>query len=112
MPRFYFNANAIDQGHDEAMCHEIGHHLDLLKMDQLPEVRLYPAKMDTGLSVFFCREFGELGEKGESCGRQCDSYAPRNGKNGRCRHSANTYDIVHDKPIILKADGTIQIHHQ
>lgn len=114
MPRYYFNADEIDAGHDETLCYSLAHHIDLLAMDQKSEVRLYPAQRIVGTGDFWCSEFDFWGEKGDAykpCGKACDAYEPRNGKSGSCRHSGHLYDSDHTKPIILKADGTIQLHH-
>jgi hypothetical protein len=95
----YFDAAAVDKEHDELFCYPLEHFRDMLDA-QLPTMRLYRAKADTGSGTFFCREFGEVGLKGESCGRQCDSYEPRNGKNGRCRHSAHCYEPTTEVVVI------------
>lgn len=63
-------------------------------------VTLHEAKRITGDDYFFCRKNGEVGEVGQGCGKQCDDYAPRNGKNGRCRHSGYCYDMT-DKTITI-----------
>jgi len=72
------------------------------------EIVVYPAKMIVGESFFWCKEFGEVGDVGEGCGKCCEKYAPRNGKNGRCRHSMNCYEPELDKPKTLKLTGDKQ----
>lgn len=45
-----------------------------------------------GDGTFWCKEDGEAYDSSESyCGIQCNSYAPRNGKSGRCRWHSHTY---------------------
>jgi hypothetical protein len=42
-----------------------------------------------------------MGEVGEGCGKFCEYYKPRNGKNvRRCRHSANCE--ADENPITIK----------
>jgi hypothetical protein len=38
----------------------------------------------------FCRYNYEVGEKGE-CGKKCETYEPRNGKSGICKHYGYLY---------------------
>lgn len=54
-------------------------------------IDVHPAIMDTKSDYFYCRKLHEIGEVGESCGKSCKYYSPRNGKSGRCRFSANLY---------------------
>jgi len=57
---------------------------------------------------FFCRHHQEVGLKGEgTCGVQCDSYAPRNGKNGRCRHSAHCYEPDRNEVKVIRTKQTV-----
>lgn len=88
----YFNADAIDKDDDEARAMTLDSHRDAMLVDGLPEVRLYRAHPDKTSGVFWCREFQWAGDVGVGCGKACDSYAPRNGKKGRCRHSAHCYE--------------------
>lgn len=86
---------------DSEMCYTKEHFIDLMEERGITEMEVFPAKMVVGEKMFYCSEYGEIGESGESCGVLCGGYKPRNGKNGRCRHHSNTYEPT-DKPIILK----------
>ena len=73
-----------------------------LEDNNLSEIKLFEAVPDFGNGYFYCQEYGEIGEVSDkSCGKQCEFYKPRNGKNGRCRFSASTHGQG-DKFIILK----------
>lgn len=93
-PKYYF-------GDDEGNCYTLDCFIEQLG-GGLDELTVYPAKMITGESVYYCQKFREVGEVGEGCGMICPGYYPRNGKNGRCRYSANCYEPMYDKPKILK----------
>jgi hypothetical protein len=105
--RNYFDADRIDSGDDTVTCYPLRFHLQELRDDVVTFRRLYPAVMESGTGFFYCRHHGEVGETGQGCGVQCAAYAPRNGKNGRCRHSANCYDADTQNPVLLQRDGTL-----
>ena len=86
---------------DEERCYTMKSILDWMKDEGMEILTIYPAKMMTGDSFFYCSVHGECGEVGEGCGRLCKEYNPRNGKNGRCRHSRNCYEALNDQPIII-----------
>jgi hypothetical protein len=67
------------------------------------------AKPVFGTLVFYCREFGEFGEKGVSCGKECESYAPCNGKNGKCKHMGFTYEATDEKFILKNVNNRLGI---
>lgn len=62
---------------------------------------IYPALIMYGQDLYYCSHYGDIGEVGQGCGRFCKAYKPRNGKNGRCRHSKNGYEPDLNNPIIL-----------
>ena len=92
--KYYFEKD------DYEMCYTKDRFIELMEERGTTEIEIYPAKMVVGERMFYCQEYGYVGESGEGCGRFCDSYKPRNGKNGRCRHHSNTYEPT-DKPIKL-----------
>ena len=95
--KYYF----CDQYDGGERCYPISfYRAEMLEYD-MRELELIEAKLETGTGHFYCQEFQEVGEVGEGCGKICDKYAPRNGKNGRCRHSSNCY-VKTDKRQILK----------
>ena len=88
---------------DSERCYTKDDLFDLFWSDEdITEMQVYPAKMMIGEPFAFCSEFGESIEtRTGDCGKFCDKYSPRNGKNGRCRFSYNCYEPA-DEPIILK----------
>ena len=85
---------------DDEACYTLDYFKEQLCAD-VPEMKLYIAEIEYGTEYFWCSEFGEVGETGESCGKLCDKYSPRNGKNGRCRFHKNCY-TPSDKLITIK----------
>jgi len=99
----YFDAAVYDHPYgDEHGCYPIARHLDQMEENAQAERKLYRARPEVGSSIRYCTEFGEHVERGEGCGRQCDSYEPRNGKNGLCRHSAHCYDADRKDVLVLR----------
>ena len=94
MAKYYFDGN------EEERCYPLDYFIEQLG-EGLDEITVYPAVMVTGEGVYYCSELGEVGEVGEGCGKDCSKYQPRNGKNGRCRHSANCYEADYNKPKTL-----------
>ena len=88
--------------YDESIrCYPLAFLQTYVNENEIPELRIVEAEIEIGTSYFYCKEYGEIGETGENCGKVCDKYAPRNGKNGRCKSHSNCY-IPTDKVIILK----------
>jgi hypothetical protein len=79
------------QDYDEN-CYPIDYHLDYMKENNIKEMDVFKAERETGTGYFFCKEFMEIGETGESCGKMCEKYIPNNGKNGRCKHYGYVYN--------------------
>jgi hypothetical protein len=86
---------------DSENCYAEDFFKDEMRENGITEMVLYPAKMVKRESYFYCNEFSEVGEVGESCGNLCGKYEPRNGKNGRCRHHRNCYEPS-ETPITIK----------
>ncbi len=85
MAKLYFNEF-------EDFCNGIEHHLEYMADNGIKEMKVFEAKIETGTGFFFCTNFYEVGEVGQSCGKQCEAYKPLNGKNGRCKHSGYLYE--------------------
>lgn len=64
---------------------------DLMRQDGFIEKTVYKAIRETGVDHFYCKHYGEVGEKGE-CGAFCKEYRPRNGKSGNCTHNGYCYE--------------------
>lgn len=88
----YFDADRYDAGDDSILAYPADVHLEEILGSNVAERRLYRARRLKGTEFFWCTALQEVGLKGEGCGRQCDEYEPRNGKNGRCRFSAHCYE--------------------
>jgi hypothetical protein len=86
--KLYFDASETDP----EQCHTMDHFKDQMAFDNVSNMTLIEAKPAYGSGMFWCKEFGEVGDVGESCGKQCRAYKPRNGKNGRCAHSSHLYE--------------------
>jgi hypothetical protein len=76
---------------NDCFCYTKERIIDMMKVDGIKEVKAYEALREINRDFFWCNEFGEVGEKGQSCGKQCGSYEPRNGKNGCCKHVGHLY---------------------
>lgn len=76
---------------DNEICYTLDIIKDMMRCQKIKQTDIIKAKRDTGEPFFYCKHFGEVGEVGEGCGKICKAYEPRNGKNGRCRHSTHTY---------------------
>jgi hypothetical protein len=85
----------------EDECYQKQHFIEYMIENNLSEIELTEEKQMNNSGYFWCTEFLEMGEVGESCGKICKKYIPRNGKNGRCRFSNNVYEST-DKKITLK----------
>jgi len=92
----YFRNDKSDE-----YCYTMATIKKMMKFRGCKEQKLFEAKMMVGFEYFWCREFLEVGEVGEGCGRDCKEYSPRNGKSGRCKHSANLYEPT-SKEVIVK----------
>jgi hypothetical protein len=85
---------------NDGLCETISSIKEEMKEQGIAEMDVFEAKIEYGNGYFYCREFGDIGEVGEGCGKMCDKYSPRNGKNGRCRFSGHTYEQTEIKRTI------------
>ncbi len=76
---------------NDSFCYTKECIIDMMKVEGIKEVKAYEAVIDINNDFFWCKEFGEVGEKGQSCGKKCGFYEPRNGKSGCCKHVGNLY---------------------
>lgn len=88
---------------DHTECAPLERYIAAMKEFEIEEIVLYPAKRDLSGPGFFCQKYNEVGERGKDsgCGKLCDGYAPRNGKNGICKHWRHCYEAI-DEPITVK----------
>lgn len=86
----------------EENCYPLSYFKQEMKDNGLSKMTVFEAKADKSNDYFYCKEYNEVGEKSEGgCGKVCDKYKPRNGKNGRCAHSGYCYEPT-DKEKIIK----------
>lgn len=103
MGKYYFDAKE----EDPEQCFTLAGWIDQMKYHGTDQMELLEAKPFYGSGYFYCKEFGEPGEVGDSdCGKFCEKYKPRNGKNGRCVHSTHLYTPT-EKAIKVTSDGAI-----
>ena len=89
----------------EDSCYTIEAHREYMKENNIDQLELTIAEREKATGYFWCKHFGEVGAVGESCGKVCGVYAPRNGKNGRCRHSENLYAHTEKTIIINRSEN-------
>lgn len=63
-----------------------------MRVQGITEIKVYEAIKTKDNDFFYCKHFGEVGEKG-LCGKECPYYEPRNGKKGCCKHVGNMYEL-------------------
>ena len=76
---------------DDENCYTLDYHLQSMAENYIKEMDVYLAERETQSDYLFCHHFQESGERGE-CGKHCEAYKPRNGKNGVCKHFGYTYE--------------------
>jgi len=87
---------------DSEICYSRDYFFDLMKEREITEIEVYPAKIMISSGFYYCKILETMSESSEGeCGKLCEYYKPRNGKNGRCKYHANTYELA-DKKITLK----------
>lgn len=94
MAKYYFQK-------DDENCYNLVYHIQYMRENYIEQMEVFEAKAEYGTGYFFCLHYQEIGESGESCGKVCDHYSPRNGKNGRCKHHGNVYEQT-DKVKLLR----------
>ena len=88
--KFYFETA------DSELCYTLAY----FKEYGLPEMELYEAIPSRVSGEGWCNEYECILEKGD-CGRFCDSYSPKNGKSGMCRHKSNKM-FEHGEKVTIK----------
>lgn len=86
---YYFRSIEEDDGE---FCYTLEHWKEYADEDGETKLTLYAAVREVGADGFYCRAHGECYLKDDGgCGKFCNEYEPRNGKNGICKHYRNTY---------------------
>jgi len=94
MAKLYFRLDNQEFAYDKETI------LDQMRFEGIEKLSIFEAERETGVDHFYCQALGFVGLVGERCGKECESYKPRNGKNGRCVHSGYCYTQT-DKSITL-----------
>jgi len=98
--RFFFRQ-------DDASCFKLDAHIDYMLLNGINEMDLFFAERETNAPYFFCKHFGEVGEKSEGgCGSLCKGYEAKNGKSGACKHYGYTYEQT-DRCFTLKLSNEL-----
>ena len=94
---------------DEELCYPKSYFEAIMDYEGWNEMTVYKAKKQLVKGFFYCKHFEMMGEKSEGwCGRECKAYAPRNGKNGCCKHySLKFYEPSDETLIIRKKNDSI-----
>ena len=86
---------------DSEVCYDREYFKDQMLYHEVTEMGVYEAIPDRTTGAFWCKVECFCGDdSSDTCGKQCRQYAPRNGKNGCCKHYT-TKLYVHGKRVIL-----------
>lgn len=97
--KYYFRKD------DDEKCYNLKALHHYMRENRIDTMEVYEAKMETGTGLFYCTESQESYETKDfwgvsNCGKECTTYKPRNGKNGRCKNHQNTYEQTDKVKII------------
>lgn len=83
-------------------CQPIYAHEQDMIDEGIEELEVFKAKREINSPFFYCKSYGEVGEKNGSCNsRDCKQYQPRNKKGGICTHTGSLYEQTNES-LILK----------
>ena len=83
MAKYFFETE------DSEMSYTKEHFFDIMRFDKIEEKEVFKAVPDRQQDFIYCKEFG-VSDRG-TCGRDCPSYDPRNGKSGICKIQGQLY---------------------
>ncbi|MCE5226491.1 MAG: hypothetical protein LLG05_11635 [Porphyromonadaceae bacterium] len=75
----------------DEMCYDEGYWYDYMFDEGLTSLVVCEARVIRNADDFWCASFHDMYGKG-GCGKECKRYAPRNGKNGICKHNRPVYE--------------------
>ena len=87
MAKYYFMTK------DDENCYTLDYIKQWMIDNNIEEMIIYEAKKSDIKDFFFCRFIGEVGEKDNSCGKQCEDYIPRNKISGCCKFYSHLNEI-------------------
>ena len=88
---------------DSERCHPKEYFISDMRDAGLTEIEVFEAIPDKDKNYFFCDAIGEVAMKEGgyfNCGKECEDYAPCNGKSGKCRYKSFCY--THGEKVTLK----------
>ena len=93
--RYYFHT------YDDEICYNEEYWQQFMKAEELTEIEVFEAVPEKFYDQFWCKQYATVGQKdNKTCGKVCKKYAPRNGKNGCCKHYS-TKVFGHGKKVTL-----------
>ena len=92
---------------DSENCHDKEYFQSEMRDDGVTEMVVFEAIPDKSKDYFWCGAVDAvyLNSDGDSCGKDCDSYIPCNGKSGKCKFKTHCY--THGEKITLKLKEVI-----
>lgn len=94
--KYYFERS------DSEICYSVDHFKDIMKYDKIDELEVYEAIPEIFKDIFWCKVECFCGDDSkDSCGKQCKSYNPRNGKSGCCKNFTH-HLFAHGEKTVLK----------
>lgn len=95
--QFYFKSE------DSEICYNESQFQEQMRLDNVKEMEVYKAESFKNSGSFWCKSDCFCGDdSSDYCGKQCESYAPRNGKSGCCKYYTATLYIPGEK-VVLKS---------
>ncbi len=92
---YYFESS------NSEVCYSIEYFNDIMRYEKITEIEAYEAIPERFKDIFWCKEELFCGDDSrDTCGKQCKSYSPRNGKSGCCKHYTNRL-FAHGEKVIL-----------
>ena len=101
---------------DEERTYTLEYIIDKMKEKKITECKISVAIRDTAQSYFFCVAVQKVvavqknsvrPPEGESCGKLCCHYKPKNGKNGCCK--SKNYRYIPGDKFKLSIDGKLTL---
>ena len=72
---------------DSEICYNEDYFFENMIDEGKGEIEVFEAVPEKMTDVFWCKAEMFCGDNsGDTCGKQCPSYKPRNGKSGCCKH--------------------------
>jgi len=89
------------ENEDAENCYSEEYFQDKMKEEGLEELTVLEANKSKEKEYIYCTAIDSCGES-SNCGKECEDYEPRNGKNGCCRHRRTIYEYGEEVTLKLK----------